>query len=246
MIFCGAERGNLAHLLPKGATGMFAFVDAIAATPRRRSAFRHQSGKPKRTTTTDFTIEAPALIEALNSVVGLDGPVLEPAAGKGHMAVALRTRGLTVVASDLNVYENPLILDIERKDLREIISLEGFAWTITNLPYSPHRYHDELATHLIELAVAAHCGVALLVRNDASTAGGRQRLLHGCSTFAGKLEVWRPYWVEKTPGEKVVAPQHPFAWLVWSPEPRRDGEPPWLAYRGKASARAAPSFRSRS
>jgi hypothetical protein len=127
---------------------MFVFVDAIAATPRRRSAFRHQSGKPKRTATTDFAIEASALIEALDSVVGLDGRVLEPAAGKGHMAAALRTRGLTVVASDLNVYENPLIPDIARKDLREIDTLKGFAWTITNLPYSPHRYHDELAAHL--------------------------------------------------------------------------------------------------
>ena len=50
---------------------------------------------------TDFTIEAPALIEALDSVVGLDGLVLEPAAGKGHIAAALRERGLDVVASDL-------------------------------------------------------------------------------------------------------------------------------------------------
>lgn len=186
-----------------------AFMKAVPSS-LRRSTFRQQSGKSRLTSTTDFTLEAPALIEALDSVVGLTGPVLEPAAGRGHMAKALRDRGLQVVASELNIYSGPLIPDIAQKDLREITSLDGFAWVVTNLPYSlkgrPH-YHDELAEHLIELAIASRCGVALLNRNDATTALNRQKILHCHPNFAGKIEMWRPIWVD---GSVKAAPQHPF------------------------------------
>jgi hypothetical protein len=206
--------------------------DLTAPSSPRRSSFRQQSGKPKRAATTDFTLEAPALIEALDSVAGLTGPVLEPAAGRGHMAKALRDRGVEVVASELDIYPDPLIPDIAQRDLRDIDTLDGFAWVVTNLPYSDPpgrpRYHDELARHLIELAATAQCGVALLVRNDASTALGRRPLLHGCATFAGKIELWRPIWVE---GPVKAAPQHPFCWLVWSPQPRPAGTRPWLDFR---------------
>ena len=41
------------------------------------------------------------------------------------------------MASDLNVYENPLIPDIARKDLREINTLEGFAWASHQLALQP-------------------------------------------------------------------------------------------------------------
>ena len=161
-------------------------------SPLRRSAYRKRSGKTKLANEGYFTIEAEDLIAALDSVVGLSGRVLEPAAGRGHMAGALRDSGLQVVASELNVYPDPLITDIVQRDLRAIDNLNGFAWTIANLPYSPGPYHDEPALHLVTLAAAARCGVALLTRNDASTAASRQHLLHGHPNSVGKIEMWRP------------------------------------------------------
>ena len=60
-----------------------------------------------------FTIEATWIIPALLSKVKIAGPVLEPAAGVGHMVRELRRgHGLEVIASDLHAYEDPLVPDI--------------------------------------------------------------------------------------------------------------------------------------
>ena len=67
-----------------------------------------------------FTIDASWIIPALLSRVQIEGPILEPAAGVGHMVVELRQRGLDVVASDLYVHEDPLISDITIRDLRMV------------------------------------------------------------------------------------------------------------------------------
>ena len=59
--------------------------------------------------------------------VKIVGPVLEPAAGVGHMVRELRRgHGLEVIASDLCAYEGPLVPDIEIQDIRAIDSLQGF------------------------------------------------------------------------------------------------------------------------
>ena len=96
-----------------------------------------------------FTIDSPWIIPALMSKVPIAGSVLEPAAGLGHMVIELRRgHGLAVTASDLHAYPDPLIPDIEIRDLRSIDTLSGFNWAITNLPY---RDQDVLAAHLVEL-----------------------------------------------------------------------------------------------
>jgi hypothetical protein len=83
-----------------------------------------------------FTIDAPWIIPALLARVKIVGPVLEPAAGRGHLVRELRRgRGLEVIASDLYAYPEPLIPDILVQDIWRIRSLLGFAWVITNLPY---------------------------------------------------------------------------------------------------------------
>jgi hypothetical protein len=52
-----------------------------------------------------FTIDAPWIVPALLSKVRIVGPVLEPAAGTGHLVRELRRgHGLEVVASDLHAY----------------------------------------------------------------------------------------------------------------------------------------------
>ena len=68
-----------------------------------------------------FTIEADWIIPALLSKVKIVGPVLEPAAGVGHMVRELRRgHGLEVIASDLHAYEDPLVPDIGVADIRAI------------------------------------------------------------------------------------------------------------------------------
>ena len=91
------------------------------------------------------------------SKVKIVGPVLEPAAGVGHMVRELRRgHGLEVIASDLHAYEDPLIPDIEIQDIWAIDSLEGFKFVITNLPYQEQ---DELAAHLVTLGVRDGCSL---------------------------------------------------------------------------------------
>ena len=98
-----------------------------------------------------LTIDAHWVVPALLRSVPIEGRVLEPAAGRGHLSFELRRAGLEVASFDLHRYANPLVPDIEKGDIRRLATLEGFAWAVTNLPYGDL---EELATHLIGLASA--------------------------------------------------------------------------------------------
>ena len=83
----------------------------------------------------------------LLSKVKIDGPVLEPAAGVGHLVRELRRgRGLEVIASDVHAYAEPLVPDIGIQDIRAINSLWAFRFVVTNLPYQTQ---DELGADLV-------------------------------------------------------------------------------------------------
>jgi hypothetical protein len=114
-----------------------------------------------------LTIDAHWIIPALLRSVPIEGRVLEPAAGRGHLSLELRRAGLDVLSFDLHRYAHRLVHDIGTGDIRGLTTLEGFAWVVTNLPYSDL---EELATHLIGLGlglgVRGRCGVALLVRTE--------------------------------------------------------------------------------
>jgi hypothetical protein len=137
-----------------------------------RSVARHGGTAPTRwnrlTNGAYFTIDAPWVIPALLSKVKIVGPVLEPAAGAGHLVRKLRRGyGLEVIASDLHAYEEPLIPDIVICDLRSL-ALNGFQWVITNLPYQEQ---DKLAAHLVALGAREGCSIALLTRAEWIVAG---------------------------------------------------------------------------
>jgi hypothetical protein len=104
-----------------------------------------------------LTIDAPWVVPALLRSVPIQGRVLEPAAGRGHLSLELSRAGFEVASFDLHRYANPLVPDIEQGDIRRLTTLEGFAWVVTNLPYGDL---EELATHLIGLGVRDHCGLA--------------------------------------------------------------------------------------
>ena len=81
-----------------------------------------------------LTIDAPWVVPALLRSVQIEGRVLEPAAGRGHLSLELRRAGLEVSSFDLYRYADPLVPDIETDDIRRLTALEGFAWVVTNLP----------------------------------------------------------------------------------------------------------------
>ena len=178
-----------------------------------------------------FTIDSPWIIPALMSKVPIAGSVLEPAAGLGHMVIELRRgHGLAVTASDLHAYPDPLIPDIEIRDLRSIDTLSGFNWAITNLPY---RDQDVLAAHLVELGARDGCNVALLTRAEWIVAGARRQLVHHHPNFAGVVHLTsRPRWTETL----LASPRHNFIWAVWSAEPR----PPGVRCMGAVRRSATP------
>ncbi len=165
-----------------------------------------------------FTIEASWLIPALLSKVRIVGPVLEPAAGVGHLVRELRRgHGLEVIASDLRAYEEPLVPDIELQDIRAIDSLKGFKWVITNLP---HREQDYLAAGLVAIGVQDGCSIALLTRAEWIVAGKRRSLVHEHPHFAGVVHLTsRPRWSEIN----IASPRHNFIWAIWNAAPAPEG-----------------------
>jgi hypothetical protein len=180
-----------------------------------------------------FTLDAPWLIPALLSKVPIEGRILEPAAGVGHMVLELRRHGLDVVATDLHAYEHPLVPDIAIRDLRRLTSLRGFTWVITNLPY---RQQDALGARLVELAVRDRCSVALLTRAEWITARARRGLIHTHPNFAGVVHLTsRPRWSEL----RVASPRHNFIWAVWSADPRPLGVDVWTRFADRKENCAA-------
>jgi hypothetical protein len=141
-----------------------------------------------------LTIDAPWVVPALLRSVPVEGRVLEPAAGRGHLTFELRRAGLEVVSFDRRRYADPLVPDIEEGDIRQLTTLKGFAWVVTNLPYEAL---EELATHLLDLAARDRCAVALLLRAEWLVPKARHRLVHGHPRFAGAVALTaRPRWVE--------------------------------------------------
>jgi hypothetical protein len=174
-----------------------------------------------------LTIDAHWIIPALLRSVPIEGRVLEPAAGRGHLSLELRRAGLDVASFDLHRYADPLVHDVGTGDIRRLTTLEGFAWVVTNLPY---RDLTELTAHLTRLGARDRCGVALLVRAEWLIPNARRHLLHEHPHFAGAVMLTaRPRWVER--GGDDASPRHNFAWAVWSGTPRVGD--PWLRFAGK-------------
>jgi hypothetical protein len=171
-----------------------------------------------------LTLDAAWIVPALLSAVTVEGPVLEPAAGRGHLSLALKQAGLAVTSFDLRRYRDPLVPDIGVGDIRGLTSLKGFAWTITNLPYCDL---EALAEWLIDLAARDRCATALLVRAEWIVPRARRALVHAHLHFAGVVMLTkRPRWVDKA--EAQASPRHNFLWAVWGARPR-SGDP-WLRF----------------
>ena len=70
-----------------------------------------------------LTIDAPWVVPALLRSFPIEGRVLEPAAGRGHLSLELRRAGFEITSFDSRRYENPLVADIGLGDIRELTTL---------------------------------------------------------------------------------------------------------------------------
>lgn len=176
-----------------------------------------------------FTIDAPWVVPALLSKVRIVGPVLEPAAGVGHLVRELRRgHGLEVIASDLHAYEEPLIPDIGTRDIWATDLLKGFKFVVTNLPCKDQ---DKLGAHVVALGTRDGCGVAFRV--EWIVARKRRSLVHKHPNFAGVVFLTsRPRWSEVN----IASPRHNFIWAAWAAEPRPAGVLPWVQFADRAPA----------
>ncbi|HEY4808726.1 MAG TPA: hypothetical protein VIH81_13435 [Roseiarcus sp.] len=181
-----------------------------------------------------FTIDADWIVPALCRVVHVEGPVLEPCAGAGHMVRELRALGLTVHAADRFAYPETIVPDIATGvDIFALRSLADYRFVITNLPY---REQNAILAHILPIAARDGCSVAILARSEWRSAQNRSALVHDNLRFAGEVALTkRPVWVRPP----IASPRHWFSWFVWSPEPRPAGRDPFLRFAATPLARAA-------
>jgi hypothetical protein len=172
-----------------------------------------------------FTLDAGWIIPALCRAVRVEGPILEPCAGRGHMVRELRALGFVVRAADLHAYPDSLVSDINTgANVFDLKSLAGYRFVVTNLPY---REQAAILAHL--LPIAAHNGarVAILARSEWSSAKARRALVHENPRFAGEVRLTKgPVWVRPP----IASPRHWFSWFFWSPELRRSDRDPFLRF----------------
>jgi hypothetical protein len=176
-----------------------------------------------------FTIHAAQLVPWLLAAVPIHGKVLEPCAGRGHLSLELRNRGLDVASRDLVAHPNPLVPDIEVRDVMTTESLAGFSWVITNLPFD---IQDQILHYLLPIAAADRVGVVTLTRAPWHMAQLRERLVHLHPNFLGiVLFPRRPKWFE----DGASSPRFDFCWNVWGPEPRPEDRGPQIFYPNLAA-----------
>jgi hypothetical protein len=175
-----------------------------------------------------FTLDADWIIPALRRSIRVEGPILEPCAGRGHMVRELRSLGFVVHAADLYAYADTLVPDIKTgADVFGLKSLAGYRFVISNLPY---REQDAILARLLPLAARDGAHVAILARSEWSSAVARRALIHENAQFAGEVRLTkRPEWVRPA----IASPRHWFSWFVWSSEPRAPNQDPFLRFDGQ-------------
>jgi hypothetical protein len=176
------------------------------------------------------TLDADWIIPALCRAVQVEGPILEPCAGRGHMVRELRALGFVVRGADLYAYADSLVPDIKTGvDVFDLKSLAGYRFIVSNLPY---REQAAILAHLLPIAARDGVSVGVLARSEWSSAAARRALIHENGQFAGEVRLTkRPEWVRPA----IASPRHWFSWFVWSSEPRAPAQDPFLRFAGRAT-----------
>ena len=180
----------------------------------KASAMYGESGHARIQHDAYYTLDAAWIVPALLDVVKVEGPILEPCSGAGHMVAALRDAGLVVVGHELYQHNAPVAADIVYgQDVFDLTpdDLAGFRWAVSNLPYDRQ---DDIVSHLLNVASVTRTNLAFLVRAEWPIAQRRCDLVHTHPAFDCVIQLTkRPRWV---PTEvSTASPRHNFAWVVW-------------------------------
>ena len=133
----------------------------------------------------------PEAVEMLLRQVPLQGPVLEPSAGRGAIVRELRRHGLQVRASDLYDHGAEPTLGIETGvDFLSMTSMSGCRSIVMNPPFKDAEAHVRHALRLLP----DHGTLAVLLRTVWINAKGRADLLKHChmEMIAGRLKMLPP------------------------------------------------------
>lgn len=152
--------------------------------------------------------------EALLANVEVRGPIWEPAAGEGDMAVVL-ARANRVFTSDIRALGTDWDgLDWESLDWSEAARkrghpLHGVQSIITNPPYS---LADRFIERSLALAEERNGMVAMLLLHEFDTAAGRRDLFthraFACKLVLGRRIRWLGF-------EDKASPRQNHSWYVW-------------------------------
>lgn len=155
--------------------------------------------------------------EALLDREAFFGPVVDPAAGAGHILDVLAVRYRGCWGSDI---------EPDRKDIirHDFFASEGAANIVTNPPFGNG---GRLGVKFIEMALAvtkADGGkVAMLLPLAFDAAKGRRHIFADCQVFEGKyILTTRIRWANLD--QKKAGPMDNHAWYVWNHR-RRAGDP---------------------
>jgi hypothetical protein len=182
-----------------------------------------------------FTIDASWIIPTLCRAVQVEGPILEPCAGRA--AIWFRScAGAVCCARGRSLQlRRPARSDTKTgADVFDLKSGAGYRFVVTNLPY---REQASILAHLLPIAARDGVHVAVLARSEWSSAAARRALIHENARFPGEVRLTkRPEWIRPA----IASPRHWFSWFVWSPEPRAPGQDPFLRFAGHGKGSAAP------
>jgi hypothetical protein len=154
---------------------------------------------------------APQAIEMLLRHVPLQGPVLEPSAGRGAIVRELRQHGLGVHAFDLHDHGAEPALGIETGiDFLSMTSMSGCCSVVINPPFRDAEVHVRQALRLL----ADRGTLAVLLRMTWIAAKARADLLKHCNTaiIAGRLKMLPPEAQDRGHGGTTD-----FTWFVMGP-----------------------------
>jgi hypothetical protein len=157
--------------------------------------------------------ETPAWVtDLVVDFLGIDEPVWEPACGTGKMVSALRDRGISVYASDIESGED---------FLQAAEMPAGCKTVVTNPPFNLAQDFIECALRLTKPVEGV---VAMLLRADFDHAKTRRHLFGDCVAFRAKLALTkRIRWF----ADSIGSPSINHCWLIWD---WRHVGPPTIAY----------------
>lgn len=162
-----------------------------------------------------------ALLKEIPTIFGAMATAWEPCCGNGAISKVLADEGeVRVLSTDIAEYDgfepDALTDFFAIKNLEEMEALAGFipATVVTNPPYGKDA--EKFVRHALDLLYPHSGRLAVLLRSDWSAAKGRRDLFKTHPAYAGRINLlFRPRWIDPTPGVKSASPRFNYTWFCW-------------------------------